>query len=108
MKELVMYSRTRPCPWVRLAREALAHWDVPYREILIDQDATAQARLLHWTGFLSVPTLVVAAPGSDLPVTPPAPLPRGHSPMGVNRGSMLTEPTEAELHAWLRQNGFLG
>jgi glutaredoxin len=105
--ELVMYSRTRFCPFVRLAREALTYWNVPYREILIDHDPIAQAQLLQWTGFLSVPTLVVAERGSDLPLAPPAPLPPGDSPMGINRGSMLTEPSEAELHAWLRQHGFL-
>jgi glutaredoxin len=105
--ELVMYSRKRPCPFVHLARQALAHWDVPYREILIDHDPAAQARLFHWTGFLSVPTLIVADIGSDLPASPPAPLLPGESPMGINRGSMLTEPNEAELFDWLRQHGLL-
>jgi hypothetical protein len=51
--------------------------------------------------------LIVAWRGEELPYEPPAPLPRGASPRGIDRGSMLTEASEEELLAWLRKHGFL-
>lgn len=104
--ELVMYSRLSPCPYVRTAKRVLERENVPYREILIDQDAAAKQRVIDWTGFQSVPTLVVARPGEDLPYEPPASL-DGASPKGVDRGSMLTEPGEITLENWLRHHGFI-
>jgi glutaredoxin len=106
-KELLMYSRTSPCPFVTLARRALADYGIAYREILIDQDAQARQRVLDWTGFLAVPTLVAARPGEFLPYDEPAPLPAGASPRGINRGSMITEPNIDQLTGWLRQHAFL-
>lgn len=106
-KELVMYSRSMPCPFVSTARRVLEREGVPYRELLIDRNQTYEARVLEWTGFLSVPTLVVAWRGQELPYEPPVPLPHGESPRGIDRGSMLTEATEEELLAWLRKHGFL-
>lgn len=106
-KELVMYSRSTPCPFVSIARRVLEREGVPYRELLIDRDKTLEARVVAWTGFLSVPTLVVAQRGEDLPYETPDPLPKGASPRGVDRGSMLTEATEEELLTWLRKHGFL-
>jgi glutaredoxin len=103
--ELVMYSRTIPCSFLSIARRVLDRERVPYREIYIDRDKAAERRVLEWTGFLSVPTLVIAQRGEDLPYEPPAPLPKGASPRGVNRGSMITEAIEDELLAWLRQHG---
>lgn len=105
--ELVMYTRTIGCPYVSLARRVLAHHNVPYREIYIDHDDAARQRVLKWTGFLSVPTLVAAPPGQDLPTEEPPPLRPGSSPRGINRGAMITEPGEHELEEWLVQNGFL-
>lgn len=105
--ELVMYSRTTPCPFVSIARRVFDREKVAYRELFIDKDRQAERRVLEWTGFLSVPTLVIARRGDDLPYEPPAPLPKGASPRGVNRGAMLTEATEDELLAWLRQHGLI-
>jgi glutaredoxin len=107
MKDLVMYSRTTPCPFVTLARRVLNNEHVPYRELFIDQDKTIEQRVLNWTGFLSVPTLVVAVAGEDLPYEEPAPLPKSISPRGINRGSMLTEPNEEQLLNWLIQHEFV-
>lgn len=107
-KELVMYSRTSYCPFVSIAKKVLARENVPYREILIDQDPNARQRLLDWTGFLPVPTLIVARPGEDLPDTPPADLPKGKSPRGIDRGSMISEPSATQLTDWLKANGFIG
>jgi len=105
--ELVMYSRTAGCPFVTIARRVLDAHAVPYREVLIDQDADARQRVLDWTGFLSVPTLVIAAPGDLLPVEEPAPLPAGASPRGIDRGAMITEPSIEELRRWLRKHNLI-
>lgn len=105
--ELVMYSRTRTCPYVRAAKRVLDRENVPYREIFIDQDDEANARVLAWTGFQSVPTIVVTKPGEDLPYEDPEPLESGASPRGIDRGTMITEPGETKLEDWLRKHGFL-
>lgn len=107
MRELVLYSRSLGCPYVTLAKRVLADCGVPYREVYIDLDADARQRVLAWTGFLSVPTLVAAEPGDDLPYQPPAPLSPGASPRGINRGSLITEPSADQLKAWLAQEGFI-
>ena len=106
-RELVMYSRTSPCPFVSLARRVLTAEAVPYRELYIDQDKTYENRVLEWTGYLSVPTLIVADLGQDLPYEAPVPLAKDTSPRGVNRGPMMTEPSEEQLKQWLQQNGLL-
>ncbi len=105
--ELVMYSRTIPCPYVRTAKRVLEREGIPYREIFIDEDPAAKQRVLDWTGFQSVPTIIVARPGEDLPYEAPAPLAPGASPKGIDRGSMITEPGEITLEDWLRKHGFL-
>lgn len=106
-KELIMYSRTWGCPFMTLAKKVLADYSVPYREIFIDTDKQARERVLEWTGFLSVPTLVAAQPGDVLPYEPPSPLERGRSPRGINRGTIITEPNIDQLLAWLVEQGFV-
>lgn len=106
MNELVMYTRTYGCPYVTLAKRILQQENVPYREIFIDKDTQAREQLLTWTGFLSVPTLVVSANGNGLPIEEPVPLPAGASPRGIDRGAMITEPSSDELLAWLRKHGW--
>ncbi len=105
--ELVMYSRTFGCPFVSIAEGVFEEYGIPYREIFIDKDPQARQRVLQWTGFLSVPTLVIAEQGSDMPYTEPAPLPQGASPRGIDRGPMLTEPNATELREWLIKHGFI-
>ncbi len=107
-KELVMYSRTTGCPYITTAKRVLTAHEIPYREIFIDRDEQAKARVLEWTGFLSVPTLIVADAGSNLPYTDFAPLPRGESPRGIDRGPMLTEGSREDVENWLRKHGFIG
>jgi hypothetical protein len=63
--------------------------------------------VLTWTGFLSVPTLIVADAGSLLPYEEPSPLPPGASPRGINRGAMITEPGIDDLTRWLQQHGLI-
>lgn len=106
-RELVMYTRTAPCPFVTLAKRVLNDYGVQYREIFTDRDADARQRMLDWTGFLSVPTLIVAEAGSLLPYETPSPLARGASPRGIDRGAMITEPNIDELTRWLRRHHFI-
>jgi glutaredoxin len=107
MPTLIMYTRRLGCPFVTLAKRVLADYQVPYREVFIDQDSAARARVIEWTGFLSVPTLVISLDGGDLPYALPAPLPKGASPRGIDRGAMITEPGESQLLDWLRQHQLL-
>lgn len=102
--ELVMYSRRRGCPFVAIAERVLQKHQVPYRELFIDDDAEARQRVRAWTGFDSVPTLILAQPGETHPHQAPAPLAAGHSPRGVDRGSMITEASAAQLEDWLRRH----
>ena len=102
-----MYARTMSCPFVTLAKRVLADYGVPYREIYIDRDEAARKRVLEWTGFLSVPTLVVVPTGADVPSDAPTHLERGRSPRGIDRGCMITEPNAEELKAWLVRHGLL-
>jgi len=106
-KELVMYSRTTPCPFISIAKRVLEREGVPYREVYIDRDKMFEQRVIEWTGFLSVPTMIIARPGEDLPYEEPASLEKGASPRGINRGSMLTEASDAELMDWLRLHGLI-
>lgn len=105
--QLVMYTRTLGCPFISIAKTVLDSEHIPYREIFIDKDPIARERVTRWTGFLSVPTLVVAHADSLLPVEEPAPLPAGSSPQGIDRGYMLTEAREPQLREWLIKHGFL-
>lgn len=105
--ELVMYSRTRSCPYVRSAKRVLERENVTYREIFIDKDDAMKQRVIDWTGFQSVPTIIVANPGDDTPYEDPSPLDPGSSPKGVDRGTMITEPGEIKLENWLRKHGFI-
>ncbi|MBN2303631.1 MAG: glutaredoxin family protein [Anaerolineae bacterium] len=103
--EVVMYTRTTPCPFVRTAKRVLERENVPYREVFINQDDNAKQRVIDWTGFQSVPTIIAANPGEDLPYENPAPL--EGSPRGIDRGSMITEPGEDQFEAWLKKHGFI-
>ena len=106
-KKLVMYSRSYGCPFVTIAKRVLDDYGVDYFEIFIDQDTEARQRVLDWTGFLSVPTIVVTTNGDNLPENNPAPLPTGASPRGIDRGAMITEPNVSQLETWLKRHQFI-
>jgi glutaredoxin len=106
-KELIVYSRTAPCPDCELARRVLDENGVHYREVMIDHDPEARARVESLTGFRAVPTLVVARPGELLPMSEPRPLAPGRSPRGVDRGPVITEPDAIGLRHWLTAHGFI-
>jgi glutaredoxin len=107
MKRLVMYGRTSGCPFISVAKRVFNDYGLTYEEIMIDKDSDARRRVQDWTGFLAVPTIVAAEEGSVLPYEEPAHLPKGDSPRGINRGSMITEPGIDALTAWLRQHDFI-
>lgn len=102
-----MYSRTAGCPYVTLAKRVLGDYALSYQEVFIDKDPQARQRVLDWTGFLAVPTIVVSHNGDGLPVQEPTPLPKGMSPRGIDRGDMITEPTLQQLVAWLEKHQFV-
>lgn len=105
-KQLVVYM-TSWCPDCRRAQEALAEWGVAARLIDIRCEPEAALRVQKLTGFESVPTFVVAADDGFTPVAPPAPLPAGQGPRGIDRGTVITEPSRAQLREWLTKHGFL-
>jgi glutaredoxin len=106
-KELVMYIRNAYCPGVALARDLLTRYHVPFREVSIDHDPDAATRLKAWTNFYSVPTLVIAQPGEDVPYTDFLPRPTERSIKGYDRGPLITEPNNQDLENWLYKHGFL-
>ncbi|GAB4446647.1 MAG: hypothetical protein Fur0044_42780 [Anaerolineae bacterium] len=106
-KEIVMYVRTSYCPLVALARDLLNRYNIPYREINISDDPAMAERVKAWTNFLSVPTIIIANPGEDLPYTDILPPPTDRPLRGYNRGPMITEPNNKDLEDWLHQHGFL-
>lgn len=107
-KELVVYMRTTYCPYIAKAQKVFEQYHIAHRDIMIDKSEEATKRVEAWTGFRSVPTIIVARRGEDVPYEDPSPLPAGGSPRGVDRGSMITEPYEEELVTWLRRHGFIG
>ena len=106
-KELVMYGRSYGCPFISTAKRVLQEHNIPYREFHIDRNPVAKQRVLDWTGFLSVPTIIVTEAGEDVPYTDFSPLPKGASPRGIDRGPMITEATSSEVENWLQKHGFI-
>jgi len=92
---------------VERARRVLRELRVSYREIDIEADEEAAAKVKRWTGFYSVPTIVVAEGESLDPALPISPLPEGASPRGVDRGGMITEPRADQLVSFLQRHGFV-
>jgi len=106
-KEIVMYARNSYCPMVALARDVLDRYNIPYREIDIQANPAMADRVKEWTGFHSVPTLVIANSGEDMPYTDVLPRPTDRSLRGYDRGPMITEPNNQALEDWLHKHGFL-
>jgi len=92
---------------VERARRVLRDLRVPYREINIEADGEAAAKVKRWTGFYSIPTIVVAEGEGLDPALPISPLPEGASPRGVDRGGMIAEPRADQLVSFLRRHGFV-
>jgi len=97
-------------PWCSQSQDtqrALGEWQVPFTAVDIKADRAAAARLRQWVGFESVPTVVIAEEESLEPCEPPKPLMPGSGPRGIDRGSIITEASRAQLRAWLVKNGLL-
>ncbi len=106
-KHLIVYTRAIFCPDQIRTRKLLADWGVPYQEINCSEDAEALERIQEWNGHMGVPALVVAEEGSVLPIAEPGPRPEGRSTRNVNRGTLITEPSEDGLRQFLQQHGLL-
>lgn len=106
-KELVVYVRGGFCPDISRARRLLERWQVPYREVNVSKDGMAEQRCQAWNHCLAMPVIVVAHPGEDTPIEPPTPLEPGRSPRDVDRGTMISEASEAGLQTFLERHGFL-
>jgi glutaredoxin len=107
-KELIVYGRTFPCPDLSRARRFLEANSIQYRQINIDQDEDAGEFVEQWVGHRSVPTIIVAERGTTAPIADPAPLPPGRSARSFDRGTMITEPSNEALYAFLERNGLWG
>ncbi len=106
MSRLVVYVSPW-CSGCQSTQAALNEWHVAYVKVDIKGDKAAAGRVRSWTGFESVPTLVIAADDGVEPCEAPLPLQPRTSPRGVDRGCVLTEPNRNELRAWLVKNGML-
>ncbi len=106
-KELVVYGRTAFCPDQTRSLRFLDSNDIRYRMIKIDQDEQAGELVERWVGHRSVPTIVVARKGDVHPIEQPAPLPYGRSVRSFDRGTLITEPSNEALSAFLQRHGLL-
>ena len=106
-KEIVMYVRGFYCPGVALARDVMKRYGVPFREIDIDDDPAMAARVKEWTHYYSVPTIIIANEGEDVPYTDFLERPSHRTIKGYDRGPMITEPNNRDLENWLHKHGFL-
>jgi hypothetical protein len=78
-----------------------------YREINIDDDPLWAERIKSWTHHYSVPTIIIAQPGQDVPFETFLPRPTHRTIKGYDRGPMITEPNNQQLEDWLHKHGFL-
>ena len=95
------------CSHSQDTRRALDEWGVAYIAVDVRADREAAERLKRWVGFESVPTVIIAEGDSLDPNEPPKQLMPGSGPRGVDRGSMITEASRAQLRDWLVKNGLL-
>ncbi len=107
VKTLILYGTKQYNPFMALARDLLGRYHIPFKEINVDDNPDAAARVRSLVGHMNVPTLVVTAPGGVEPIEPPLPLPGNQSVRGVDRGTIITSPNNKELENWLFKHEFL-
>ena len=105
MSRLVVYGRSSFCPDMMRWQQWLRRHPTEHLAFDIDSDREARAKVVEWTGHMSVPTLVVAADDGLDPIEEPTPLPPGRGPRGIDRGTMLTEPNPGQVEALLDRHG---
>lgn len=105
MARLVVYGRSGPCPDMYRWKRWVSGYDLEYVEFDIDTDAEAERKVLDWTGYRSVPTLVIASDDGVDPIAEPTTLARGQGPRAIDRGTMLTEPSPGQIEAFFERNG---
>lgn len=106
-KELVMYGRRFACFDQYQAQSFLDTQQIRYRFVDISTDQEAAQRVETWVGHQSVPTFVIAKAGEVLPVEEPSALDRSQRTRGQNRGTIITEPSDAQLAEFLRQHDLM-
>lgn len=104
--DLILYGRRFGCLDQMRAAGWLDTLGVSYRFVDIGADEEAAFRLEQWVGYQSVPTFIVANSGSVLPIEPPDEL-NGRRPRGLNRGTMITEPSIDQLADFLLQHDLI-
>ncbi len=104
--DLVLYGRSTFCPDLVKVKQWLHNWNVPYHQLNIDMHEAYALRLDEWLGSRTVPTLIVARRGEVDPGAIPAEADLSHL-RNADRGSMLHEPDEPTLRAFLARHGFL-
>ena len=105
--DLVIYGRASFCSDLIDTKRWLRAWKVPYRQLNIDLDERAGDRLDGWlAGIHSIPTLVIAERGAIDPVQAPAEADLRNL-RNADRGTMMHEPEEDGLRAFLIRNGLL-
>ncbi len=104
--DLVVYGRSTFCPDLVTTKAWLHAWNVPYHQVNQDLDEQVAWRLDSWLGSRTVPTLVVAEHGALDPIAPPVDA-NLKALRNTDRGTMLHEPEEATLRAFLARHGFL-
>lgn len=104
--DLILVGRSVFCPDLIKVKEWLHAWNVPYREVHHDLNEDMASRLDEWLGSRTVPTLFVAEYGQIDPITAPAEA-NLRALRDTDRGSMLHEPEEATLRAFLTRHGML-
>jgi glutaredoxin len=102
---LVVYGRASLCPDMMRWQQWLKRNSVEHEEFDIDKDREALAKVVGWTGHMSVPTLVISPDDGFDPIEEPSPLPEGRGPRAVDRGTMLTEPNPGQVEEFLERNG---
>lgn len=106
LPRLLMFTRERTCPDQELTRLCLREFDVEPVEVNISRDRDAARMLMEQVGALAVPTFIVADEYGE-PISPPLPVTAGQSVRGVDRGSIISEPSREGLHAFLVKHNFL-
>jgi formylglycine-generating enzyme required for sulfatase activity len=104
--DLVVYGRSTFCADLIRMKVWLDAWNVPYRQVQIDLDEPMAYRLDEWLSSRTVPTLVVARYGEVDPISAPSDA-NLKALRNVDRGTMLHEPDEPTLRAFLERHGFL-